>query len=91
MAIIDKVKTSLGITSGSRNADIELAIVAAKKDMAMHGIRVVDENDPKTIQAIILYCRAWYNFQGDGDRYNQLYEHSANGMAVDTEYRRGGS
>ena len=87
MTVLQQVKSSLGITSNSRDADIQLAIDSAVQQMQMMGVENVFDNDPHTVMCIIMYCRGFFNFQGDGDRYSDRFERMANGMALAQEYR----
>lgn len=87
MALLDRVKTSLGITTTTRNDDILMSIEAAKQDMRMRGVDNINEADDYTAQTIIMYCRGWYNFQGDGERYNENYGKRADSMAVSLDYK----
>lgn len=89
MAILDKVKLSLGKTGTAKDSDIQSTIDAAKQDLRIKGVAWVQETDPLTERAIIQYCRAWYNFQGDGERYLKAYEQMANAMALDVDYEDG--
>ena len=86
MAILDDVKGSLGISNTSKDADITRTIDSAKQAMKMQGVQIIDETDPHTEQCIILYCRAWYNFQGDGERYSAQFERMANALALELDY-----
>lgn len=80
------VKTDLGIRSTNKDTDIEMSIEAAKVQMAMRGVTVIQETDPTTVNCIILYCRYWFNFQGEADRFFQAFEFLANAMAKSSEY-----
>lgn len=86
MAILDEVKASLNVTNDYHDNDIHSTIEAAKQDMRMKGVRIIDENDAKTLSVIKLFCRAWYNYQGDGTVYDERYTLAANGMAKELEY-----
>lgn len=89
MALLDDVKTSLGISHSKLDADITLAISACKKDLAMAGVSVIYESDALTEQAVKLYCRAWYNYQGAGERYSTAYTALKNSMALCGDYNAG--
>lgn len=89
--LVNAVKTDLGVTSSRRDSDIENAILAAERRLSMIGVETIDEVDDLTLQAIKLYCRGWFNFQGDGERYEQAFEQLANAMSHATEYRDGES
>lgn len=85
--LVNAVKTDLGITSDRRNGDITTAIMAAEARLSMIGVEIVDETDEVTEQAVKLYCRGWFNFQGDSERYEQAFEKLANAMSHAAEYQ----
>ena len=85
--LVNAVKTDLGITSDRRNGDITTAIMAAEARLSMIGVETVDETDEVTVQAVKLYCRGWFNFQGDSERYEQAFEKLANAMSHAAEYQ----
>ena len=80
------IKTDLGITNERKDSNIETAIESAKIQMALRGVRVIAETDPTTVNCIELYCRYWFNFQGEADRFFQAFEFLANAMALSEEY-----
>ena len=49
------IKTDLGITNERKDANIETAIESAKIQMAMRGVRLIEETDPTTVNCIELY------------------------------------
>ena len=87
--VLAAVKTDLGITSSRRDSEITTAITAAEHRLSMIGVGTVSTSDEVTLQAVKLYCRSWFNFQGDGDRYEQAFEKLANAMSHANEYQEG--
>ena len=87
--LVNAIKTDLGVTSSRKDSNIENAINAAKRRLSMIGVETVEEVDDLTLQAIKIYCRGWFNFQGDSERYEQAFEQLANAMSHAREYRRG--
>ena len=88
-ALLSAVKLDLGVKSNAKDSDIEENIKAALEDISRHGVsdsKIAKEN-PSIRQAVKLYCRAVYNFQGDGERYTQNYEKYVNGLALDGKFR----
>ena len=59
---------------------------SAAQELRMHGVRAIDEEDPLTAQALKFYCRGFFNFQGDGERYMKAFEHLADSMALSGDY-----
>lgn len=86
MAILDDIKNSLHITNTANDMDITDAINACKIDLTLGGITVVTDTDALTKQAIKLYCRAYFNYQGEGERWQQAYAALKNSMALCGDY-----
>lgn len=82
------VKEDLGISHCKKDADICEAIETAEQRLSQIGVDIVNSDDATTRTAIKLYCRAWFNFQGEGERYKAAFEGLANSMAQAKEYRR---
>lgn len=86
-SLTNSVKSDLHVTSVSKNDSIEEAIETAKKRMKMMGIDIISEDDPTTVQCIKLYCRFYFNFQGEAERYFSSFEYMANAMALSGDYQ----
>lgn len=87
VALYDAAKRSLGITNDRKDDEIILAVEAGKQRMSMSGVNVIDEDDALTAQALMLYVRYWFNFQGDGEKYNRAFKQTVNAMTHAVEYR----
>lgn len=87
--LLSTIKTDLGITNTKKDTVITTAIEAAKIQMEMRGVATVSESDPTAVNCIELYCRYYFNFQGEADRFFQAFEFLANAMAQSTEYGPG--
>lgn len=85
-AILASVKLDLGISNTVKDSVIQDSIASAKQELRMHGVRAIDEEDPLTAQALKFYCRGFFNFQGDGERYMKAFEHLADSMALSGDY-----
>lgn len=85
--LLDTVKEDLSITHTKKDNDIEAAIETAKQRLSQIGVGIVSENNKTTATAIKLFCRYWFNFQGDGDRYLGSFEALANAMSKASEFR----
>ncbi|MBQ1235470.1 MAG: hypothetical protein IIX72_00685 [Oscillospiraceae bacterium] len=87
--LLSAVKYDLGIKSSAKDSDIEENIDAAIEDISRHGVAdsKISRENPSIRQAVKLYCRAVYNFQGDGERYAQSYEKYVNGLALDGKFK----
>lgn len=84
--LTDSVKSDLHITSDSKDASIEEAIETAKARMQIIGVETINDADPSTAQCIKLYCRFYFNFQGEAQRYHDAFEYMADAMALSGDY-----
>lgn len=88
MAILDDVKKSLHITNTANDADISDAIEACKIDLTLGGALIVNEEDALTKQAIKLYVRGYFNYQGEGERWQKAYSALKDSMALCGDYNK---
>ena len=86
MELLESVRLSLGITHVKLNSDIEETIDACRKDLRRAGVRPELEADPLIVQAVKLYCKWQYNFQGQADRYERAYAGLRDSMALCGDY-----
>lgn len=86
MAILNDVKNSLHISNTANDGDITGVIDACKIDLKLSGIVTVDDTDALTKQAIKLYARGYFNYQGDGERWQKAYDGLKNSMALCGDY-----
>lgn len=83
----EQVKKDLHISSSRKDEQIDLAVQTAERLMSIRGVRNIDEADPTTAQCVMLYCRYYFNFQGDAESYYEAFERMADSMAMAEEYR----
>jgi hypothetical protein len=86
MAITTDVKKSLHITNTANDDDINGVIEACKIDLKVAGVTVITDTDALTVQAIKLYCRAYFNYQGEGERWQKAYNSLRDSMALCGDY-----
>lgn len=89
MTLLDAVKKDLGISHSKKDKDIDEAIKAACMDLTIAGVKA-KKSDPLVRQAIKLYCRAWYNYQGLSERWQEAYEALRQSMALSGKHREEG-
>lgn len=90
MALIDTVKRDLGISHEKLDEEIGDAILAAEADLKLGGAQAGPQSfDGGALyrRAVKLYCRAWFNYQGQGDRWGAAYEALKNAIALCQLYR----
>jgi hypothetical protein len=86
MALTDDVKTALRISHTKLDADITETIAAGKKDLSIAGVAVISDDDPLTAQAIKMYCRYVYNYQGQSERWERAYTALKQALALCSDY-----
>lgn len=84
--ILSDVKLALGISHGKKDKEISGCIASAKREMLMAGVANIDEADAYTVTVITTYCKGIYNYQGEGERYLNLFEKQIAGMSMDSKY-----
>lgn len=86
MAILDEIKTSLRISHNKLDDEITGVINACKLDLGVAGVANVKDTDALTVQAIKMYARGWFNYQGNADRYQAAYVALKQSMALCGDY-----
>lgn len=91
--IVEEVKTALGGIATTRlDGEIDSCISAAALDMREAGIAIgvtdTEALDPLLKQAVKLYARAYFNYQGMSERWERAYKATRNTMALSGNYNR---
>ena len=96
MALLDRVKTSIGIIDPAeptpatiaRSAQLQDIITACKEDLKQAGILedIVEAEGPFVSQACRLYVRAFLNYQNLGQVWQARYEGYRDGYAMRQDY-----
>lgn len=81
-----KVKNALRIDGDSNDSEIQDLIDAAEADLRLSGVKQVNEDDPLIIRAIILYCKAHFDYDNGTERFMQAYEALKIHLALSVEY-----
>lgn len=74
MAIIDKVKTALRVSTTAYDDEIQDLIDAAQIDLQIAGVIVPASLDPIVTRAIITYCKMSFGIPDDYDRLKASYD-----------------
>lgn len=77
MALLDGVKSGLGINHDKKNAEIQDVIEAAKAALQISGADLKEGRSPRAAlckHAVKLYARAYFNYQGEGEKWRQAFE-----------------
>lgn len=100
--MIEKIRTALRISHKNLDSNIKSDIETALLDMKRLGIetfqrdkdgKVIQENDKVELKdalvekAVELYCKAQFDFQGKGERYQKSYEALRDSLSLSGEYR----
>ncbi len=73
--LLETVKKALRVThSGLDEAEIVPLIEAAKKQLEIAGVKVIEETDPLIIQAITVYCKANFGYDNpDSEKFQNAF------------------
>lgn len=74
MAIIDKVKTALRVSTTAYDDEIQDLIDAAQIDLQIAGVIVPASLDAIVTRAIITYCKMSFGIPDDYDRLKSSYD-----------------
>lgn len=73
--MLSKIKLALRITSNHFDDEISNLIDAAKKDLELAGVMVIDESDALIIRAITLYAKANFGYDNaDSEKFQKSYD-----------------
>lgn len=79
--MLHAVKTALRMKSRTFDDEVQGTIDACKADLRMKGVKSPDlartvrkPSDPLIRRAIILYAKAEFNFEDQGERYQKAYD-----------------
>lgn len=86
MAILDNVKTALRIKNTAYDAEITSFISACKIDLSIGGVKIIEETDALTEQAIKLYCKANFGYEENSEKFAQAYTSLKHAMALCGDY-----
>lgn len=85
MSLLNTVKQSLGISNSKLDGEILDAIASAETEMKVSGAKATESSFDHGVlfrQAVKLYCRAWFNYQGRAEQWRQAYEKLADAIAM---------
>ena len=72
--MLAKVKQALRITHNALDDEILDLIEAAKIDLSISGVQVIDDTDPLIVRAIILYSKTHFGLSNeDSEKYLRGY------------------
>lgn len=86
MAMIDKVKMGLRITTTVYDNEILDLIEAAKQDLGIAGVIVPASIDEIVTRAIITYCKMSFGLPEDYDRLKESYDEQKAQLSNATNY-----
>lgn len=86
MAIIDKTKMALRITTTAYDDELTDLIEAAKQDLGIAGVIVPSELDAIVTRAIITFCKMSFGLPEDYDRLKASYDEQKAQLSNATGY-----
>lgn len=86
MAMLDKVKMGLRITTTVYDTEILDLIEAAKQDLGIAGVVIPDTIDEIVTRAIITFCKMSFGLPEDADRLKRSYDEQKAQLSNATNY-----
>ena len=86
MAILDKVKMALRISTTSFDDELTDLINAAQSDLGIAGVVLPTELDEICTRAIITYCKMSFGLPEDYDRLKASYDEQKAQLVTATDY-----
>lgn len=86
MAMLDKVKLALRISTDAFDSEITDLITAAKLDLGIAGVSQKDETDALISRAIVTYCRVNFGQPDDYDKLKSSYDEQKAQLSMATGY-----
>ena len=86
MALLDSVKTTLGLTVTAYDGEVQDLIDAALADLGIAGVDSSDSTDALIVQAVKTYCRAHFKSPADYDRLKAAYDEQKAQLMTATGY-----
>ena len=86
MAIIDKVRMALRISTTAYDDELTDLIAAAKSDLGIAGVEVPTTLDEICTRAIITYCKVNFGIPEDADRLKASYDEQKAQLVTATGY-----
>ncbi|WP_027410365.1 head-tail connector protein [Anoxybacteroides tepidamans] len=86
--MLESVKLALRVTISDFDEEIQDLINAAKRDLGVAGVDVIDETDPLIRRAIITYCKANFGYDNpEAERFQQSYDMLKQHLSLSYDYR----
>jgi uncharacterized phage protein (predicted DNA packaging) len=86
--MLESVKLALRVTISDFDEEIQGLIDAAKRDLEIAGVDIIDETDPLIRRAIITYCKANFGYDNpEAERFQQSYDMLKQHLSLSYDYR----
>lgn len=90
MALLDKIKKTLRITSSAFDEEVGDLIAACQHDLMLSGVseeKAADESDPLILRAITVYAKANFGFDNpDAEKLQESYNMIKCHLTLSQEY-----
>ena len=87
-SLLERGKTAVRTNTKNKNivAEITDCLEACKTDLALAGVRRIDEEDPLIIRAAMLYVKAEFGYSDDSVKFAESYEKVKARLATSAAY-----
>ena len=85
--MLSYVKLALRINNTAYDVEIQTLIDACKRDLALAGVKKLDDEDVFLKQAVSAYCKANFGLgNNDSEKYQQCFDSIKRFMCLSSEY-----
>ena len=84
--LLSTLRHAVRVTSEKADEEINELVESCRAELKLAGV-YGDEKDPLYLQAVRLYCKAHYGYDGDTDRFLHAYESLRDSMALSGDYK----
>jgi uncharacterized phage protein (predicted DNA packaging) len=86
--MLESVKLALRVTISDFDEEIQGLIDAAKRDLSIAGVDIIDEGDALIRRAIITYCKVNFGYDNpEAERFQQSYDMLKQHLSLSYDYR----
>ena len=84
--MLELIRAALRITTTAFDDEMDAQIEACKKELALAGVTVIDEDDKLFLHAAILYIKAYFGYNNESEKYTQAFNAIRDAMALSGDY-----
>lgn len=88
--LVEQLMRAVRVKSSAAEEEIIDLIEACQMEMSLAGVFITDMRDPLFRQAVKLYCKAYYGYDKDTEKFRAAYAALRDSMALSGDYKKAG-